>query len=71
MPPGDDTSAQAGVRHITLYVAIGISQESCVVGVKNPASKGIGSTHSDQCADFYGLGCGMNKGASCGCAATR
>ena len=54
MPPGDDTAAPAGAEHITLYVAIEVSQKSWVVGVKNPASKGIG-LHSLGPADVEGL----------------
>ena len=43
MPPEDDTAALAGAEHITLYVAIEISHKSWAVGVKNPASRGIGT----------------------------
>ena len=54
MPPGDDTAAPTGAEHITLYVAIEVSQKSWVIGVKNPVSKGIG-LHSLEPANVEGL----------------
>ena len=54
MPPRDDYAAPAGAEHDTLYVAIELSRQSWVVGVKSPAGEKIG-LHSLGPADVEGV----------------
>ena len=54
MPPGTETAMPAGVEHSTLYVAIEISRQSWVLGIKGPSGPRIG-LHTLAAADIAGL----------------
>ena len=54
MPAINNTAAPASAEHITLYVAIEVSRQSWVVGIKSPTSERI-SLHSLGPADVEGL----------------
>ena len=54
MPPGNETAAPAGAEHSTLYIAIEISRQSWVVGIKSPTSERNG-LHTLGASDVEGL----------------